>query len=119
MRKLVVLAAAAAICGGCAGCFTSASAYTQRVDPDGTRTVSKVSVIGTGDKASDVVTEGLFADGEPNDLGAGVNKANVRQESTGTDQTLEGLSKLILTLVQAYTAFQTAGAAAVAPPVAP
>ena len=61
MKKLIMFAAMLAAVGMVAGCFTSAKAYT-KVHPDGTRE-SLVRVVGTGDKASEVAAEGLFADG--------------------------------------------------------
>jgi len=69
MKKLIMFAALAAVAGMVAGCFTSAAAYTKKTLVDGTVTESRVSVIGTGDKASQVAAEGMFADGDVNDLG--------------------------------------------------
>lgn len=73
MKKLMMFAACAAMTGMVAGCFTSATAYTETKHADGSVTVSRVNVIGTGDKASEIAAEGLFADGAADDLGAGVN----------------------------------------------
>ena len=96
MKKLMMGAVVLAACGMVAGCFTSATAYTEKTNPDGTKTVSRVSVIGTGDKASQVAAEGLFADGTQEDLGAGVKTASASQTSTGIDGTLNGLANILL-----------------------
>ena len=48
MKKLISVAAVSA-CWMLAGCFTSATAYTETTHADGSVTVSKVKVIGTGD----------------------------------------------------------------------
>ncbi len=95
MKTLISVAAILAACGMVAGCFTSATAYTEKTNPDGTKTVSRVSVIGTGDKASQVAAEGLFADGAADDLGAGVKTASANQKSTGIKETLEGMGVLL------------------------
>jgi len=95
MKKLMMTAAVLAACGMVAGCFTAATAWTERTNPDGTKTVSKVRVIGTGDKASEVAAEGLFADGTTDDLGAGVKTASANQQSTGIKETLEGMGVLL------------------------
>jgi hypothetical protein len=100
MKKLMMTAAVLAACGMVAGCFTSATAWTERTNPDGTKTVSKVSVIGTGDKASQVAAEGLFADGMPEDLGAGVKTASANQTSTGIDGTVSALGSLMSGMAQ-------------------
>lgn len=92
--SIMVLAAALAVT---TGCFTSAGARTKKtVAPDGTVTLeSDVKIIGTGDKVSQVATEGLFADGGEDDLGAGVKKASASQQSTGIDGTLKGVGDLL------------------------
>ena len=95
MKKLISVAAMLAAVGMVAGCFTSATAYTEKTNPDGTKTVSRVKVIGTGDKASKVAAEGLFADGTQEDLGAGVKTASASQQSTGIKETLEGMGALL------------------------
>lgn len=84
------------------GCFTSATAHTRRVTAkDGVVTVeSDVRIIGTGDKASQVAADGMFADGTDNDLGAGVKKASAAQESTGIEGTLKGMGSLMSGLSQ-------------------
>lgn len=96
MKKSVwmVAAACAAMVGMVAGCFTSAKAYT-RVHPDGTRE-SLVRVVGTGDKASEIAAEGLFADGSESDFGAGVEQAKANQQSTGIKEAFEGVNGLLL-----------------------
>jgi len=111
MKKLMMFAAMLAAVGMAAGCFTSATAYTEKTNPDGTKTVSRVSVIGTGDKASQVAAEGLFADGAADDLGAGVKTASANQKSTGIDGTLKGVGDLlggIAAVMRAYPAVPSA-----------
>ena len=111
MKTLISVAAILAACGMVAGCFTSATAYTEKTNPDGTKTVSRVSVIGTGDKASQVAADGLFADGTQEDLGAGVKTASANQKSTGIDGTLKGVGDLlcgIAAVMQAYPAVPSA-----------
>ena len=95
MKRVMMMVAAVSACGMLAGCFTSATAYTEKTNPDGTKTVSRVSVIGTGDKASQVAAEGLFADGAADDLGAGVKSASANQKSSGVKETLEGMGVLL------------------------
>ena len=95
MRTLISVAAMLAAVGMVAGCFTSATAYTETKHTDGSVTVSKVKIIGTGDKASDIAAEGLFADGTQEDLGAGVRTASATQQSTGVKETLEGMGVLL------------------------
>ena len=91
--SIMIMVAMAAI----TGCLTSATAYTKRTTAkDGTTTIeSNVRIIGTGDKASEVAAEGLFADGADDDLGAGVKKAQASQQSTGIEGTLNGLGGLM------------------------
>ena len=93
--KMMMFAALAAVTGMVAGCFTSATAFTKKTAPDGTVTESKVKIIGTGDKASQIAAEGLFADGAAEDLGAGVKTASASQQSTGIKETLEGMGVLL------------------------
>jgi len=90
----------------CSGCFTSATAYTKKTSPDGTVTESKVKIVGTGDKASQIAAEGLFADGAAEDLGAGVKTASSSQQSTGIDGTLNGLGSLMGGMAQFMAAAQ-------------
>jgi len=87
----VILAAVAFV----AGCLTRATAYTKTTHKDGSVTESVVSVFGTGDKASEIAAEGLFADGTAEDLVAGVKNAKASQQSTGIDGTLTGLGTLM------------------------
>ena len=95
MKKAMMFAALAAVVGMVAGCFTSATAYTKKTAPDGTVTESNVKIVGTGDKASQIAAEGLFADGASDDLGAGVKTASASQQSTGIKETLEGMGVLL------------------------
>ena len=95
MKKMMMFAALAAVVGMTAGCFTSATAYTETKHADGSVTVSRVNVIGTGDKASQVAADGLFADGTQEDLGAGVKTASATQQSSGVKETLEGMGVLL------------------------
>jgi hypothetical protein len=62
--------------------------------------MSKVKIIGTGDKASQIASEGLFADGTAEDLGAGVKTASASQTSTGIDGTLAGLGTVLQGMAQ-------------------
>lgn len=79
------------------GCMSSATAWTEkRTTKDGVIIErSKVSIIGTGDKASQIASEGVFADGGIDDLGAGVKKASASQQSSGIDGTLRGIGELL------------------------
>jgi len=116
MKKLMMMfAAMLAAVGMIAGCFTSATAYTEKTDPDGTKTVSRVSVIGTGDKASQVAADGLFADGTQDDLGAGVKTASANQKSTGIDGTLKGVGDLLGGIAAVMQAYPAAGAVPAVP----
>ena len=115
MKMMMTVAAMLAAVGMVAGCFTSATAYTETKHTDGSVTVSKVKIIGTGDKASQVAADGLFADGTQEDLGAGVKTASANQKSTGIDGTLKGVGDLlggIAAVMQAYPAVPTAAAGA-------
>ena len=118
MKKLMMAAAVLAACGMVAGCFTSATAWTRKTDTKGNVTESRVSVIGTGDKASQVAAEGLFADGASDDLGAGVKTASASQQSTGIKETLEGVGSLLGGLGAFMARAQGAPVTAIAP-VAP
>ena len=100
MKKLIMFAAMLAAVGMVAGCFTSATAYTETKHADGSVTVSKVKVIGTGDKASQVAADGLFADGTQEDLGAGVKTASANQKSSGVDGTINALGSLMSIMAQ-------------------
>lgn len=92
MCSIMILAAAMAVV---TGCFTSATAYTKKTAADGVVTESKCSIIGTGDKVSQIAADGLFADGTTEDLGAGVKKASASQQSTGIGETLNGIGALL------------------------
>ena len=120
MKKLISVAAVLAAVGMLAGCFTSATAYTETTHADGSVTVSKVKVIGTGDKASQIASEGLFADGTADDLGAGVKTASASQTSTGIDGTVNALGGLMVGMAQFMAASQSvpAAKAQIATPVA-
>ena len=89
-------------------CFTSASARTKKIAPDGTVTESCVKLIGTGDKASQIAAEGMLADGTDADFSAGVRNAAAEQKSTGIDGALKGLSELMIGAAQFAQAIQNA-----------
>lgn len=110
MTMMMILAAVAFV----SGCLTRATAYTKTTHKDGSVTESVVSVFGTGDKASEIAAEGLFADGTAEDLGAGVKNAKAIQQSTGIDGTLTGLGTLMqgmATFMASAQGMKTAGAA--------
>lgn len=111
MKRVMMMVAAVSACGMLAGCFTSATAYTETKHTDGRVTVSKVKIIGTGDKASEIAAEGLFADGTASDLGAGVKNASASQASTGIDGTLAGLGTVLQGMAQFMAAAHVAGIA--------
>ena len=119
MKTLISVAAVLAACGMVAGCFTSATAYTEKTNPDGTKTVSRVKIIGTGDKASQVAADGLYADGAVDDLGAGVKKASANQKSTGIDGTLKGVGDLLGGIAAVMQAYPAAGTVPAVPAVQP
>jgi len=119
MKKLISVAAVLAAVGMVAGCFTSATAYTETKHADGSVTVSRVNVIGTGDKASEIAAEGLFADGTADDLGAGVKTASASQTSTGIDGTLAGLGTVLQGMAQFMAAAHVAGNGTQSASVAP
>ena len=100
MKKVMAFAALAVCVSMVSGCFTRAVAYTVTHNKDGSVTESRVSIVGTGDKASEIAAEGLFADGAPEDLGAGVKNAKASQQSTGIKETLEGVGALIGPIAQ-------------------
>lgn len=109
MKKLMTAFAMLAAVSLIAGCFTSATARTKRtVAKDGVVTLeSEVSIVGTGDKASEVAAEGLFADGTSEDLGSGVKNAKTSQQSTGIEGTLNGLGDLMGGMAQFMLATQS------------
>ena len=100
MKQFMSIMAVLCILVFIAGCLTRASAYTKKTLPDGTVTESRSSVIGTGDKASEVAAEGLFADGTDSDLGAGFKNAKASQQSTGIDGSLNSLANLVNALAR-------------------
>ena len=106
MKKLIVIAALAAVTGMRTGCLTRATAYTKTTNKDGSVTESRVSIVGTGDKASEVAAEGLFADGTADDLGAGVKNAKAAQQSTGIDGSLNAMGLLCGNIAQLMAASQ-------------
>ena len=110
MTMMMILAAVAFV----SGCLTRGSAYTKKTLPDGTVTESRASIIGIGDKAAEVAANGLFADGNDDDLGAGFKDASAKQQSTGIDGTLTGLGTLMqgmATFMASSQGLKTAGAA--------
>lgn len=117
MKKMMMFAALAAVVGMTAGCFTKAVAYT-KTNPDGSKE-SRVTIVGTGDKASQVAAEGLFADGAADDLGAGVRTASASQTSTGIDGTLKGVGDLLGGIAAVMQAYPAAGAVPAVPAVQP
>lgn len=113
MKKMMMMAALAAVAGMTAGCFTKAVAYT-KTNPDGSKE-SRVTIVGTGDKAAQIAAEGLFADGMQEDLGAGVKKASATQQSTGIKETLEGMGVLLTGIGTLVAKTQGLPVAAIAP----
>ncbi len=109
--SIMILAAVSVI----TGCFTSATAYTKKTSADGVVTESKCSIIGTGDKVSQIAADGLFADGTTEDLGAGVKKASASQQSTGIGETLTGMGNLMASMAKVMAASQ-GGPVVSAPP---
>lgn len=97
MKKLMTIAVLFSVMMAVTGCLTRASAHTKKTVYSDGRVVyeSDTSIIGTGDKASQVAGEGMFADGTEEDLGAGFKKGNASQQSTGIGETLNGLGALM------------------------
>lgn len=118
MKKLCISTMLVSMIGLC-GCFTAAKAYTKKTNADGVVTESFVSVSGTGDKASQIAAEGLFADGADDDLGAGVKNAAASQKSTGIDGTLSGMGDMFMGMAQLMSAMQTMQVPAAPPAAAP
>lgn len=106
-QKLMALTAMLAMAFYATGCFTVATASTETKNPDGTYAISKVKVLGTGDKASEVAADGLFADGDPGALGAGVEKAKAKQESTGVEGTIAAMGNLMSGMAQFMVAVRS------------
>lgn len=108
MKKLYSLFAIVCALSVLTGCFTKAAAHAKKtVALDGTITLeSDISIIGTGDKASQVAAEGMFADGADDALGAGVKNAKASQQSTGIKETFEGMGAFMGGLGQFMAASQ-------------
>jgi hypothetical protein len=108
MKKLFTICALIAATACLSGCFTKAAAHAKKTTaPDGTLTLeSDISIIGTGDKASQVAAEGMFADGADDTLGAGVKNAKASQQSTGIKETFEGMGTFMGGLGQFMAASQ-------------
>ena len=104
MKKTTVVSIMAALMAAACftGCLTRASADAEKtVYPDGRVTYrSRTSIIGTGDKASDVAGKGMFADGNEDELGAGFKEAAASQQSTGIGETLTGMGSLMSGMAQ-------------------
>lgn len=99
MKKAIVTITAGLILAVTStGCFTSAGAITERYEGGKLASRSKVSVIGTGDKASQIATSGLFADGGDGDLGAGLHDATASQQSSGIDGAIRSVAEIALLL---------------------
>lgn len=94
----LVALALVAVSGVTAGCYTKAVAFS-RVHPDGVREC-EMRVIGTGDKASQVAADGMFADGSLDDFGAGVRSTSASQQSSGVDGTINALGSLMSIMAQ-------------------
>lgn len=119
MKKSIMIMVASimlVMIGMVAGCYTSATAYTKNTLPDGTVVESNVKIIGTGDKASQIAAEGMFADGTVEDLGAGFKNANASQESTGIQGTLAGMGTLMTGMAEFMKAAQQVNPATIAVP---
>lgn len=84
--RIVMLLLLASLLAGCLA--KSTSNYTR--SPDGVIKAS-VTVIGTGDKVSEVAAEGLFADED----GAGVAKSNASQQSSGIAESLQAFAQAL------------------------
>lgn len=108
MKKLMTMAGLFAVLAAMTGCLTRASAHTKKTVYSDGRVVyeSYTSIIGTGDKASEVAGDGMFADGTEEDLGAGFKKGSASQQSTGIKETLEGVGALIGPIAQLAAASQ-------------
>ena len=97
MKKFITMVGLFAVMMAMTGCLTRASAHTKKTVYSDGRVVyeSDTSIIGTGDKASEVAGEGMFADGTEEDLGAGFKKGNASQQSTGIAETLGGVAQVL------------------------
>ena len=77
-----------------AGCFSrSVATYEER---EGFKK-STIRLAGTGDKASEIAAEGLFADED----GAGVSKANASQQSSGIADSMRAFGDMTGVIAQA------------------
>ena len=77
-----------------AGCFSrSVATYEER---EGLK-MSTIRLVGTGDKASEIAAEGLFADED----GAGLSKANASQQSTGIAESFRAFGDMTGVIAQA------------------
>lgn len=101
------------------GCLTRASAHTKKtIYADGrVEYVADTSIVGTGDKASQVAGEGMYADGAETDLGAGFKKGNASQQSTGIGDALTGLGSLLRGLAE-FEKAKASGGVLSTPPLA-
>ena len=116
MHKAIISVMMVAALAAVTGCFTAASAHTKKTTKDGSVIESYVSVVGTGDKVSQIAAEGMFADGTEEDLGSGFKKANASQQSTGIAETLGGVGTLLGNVAKVVAASQgVPTATAVAP----
>ena len=109
---VVMLAVGFVVMIACTGCFTAANALTEKFDPETGKRIarSRVNVVGTGDKASQIAAEGMYADGEEDDLGAGVRKATASQESSGMGEVARVLAGALLTVTTGREAAIVPGA---------
>lgn len=98
------------------GCATKAKAVAKKIiHPDGTvEFYSETSIMSTGDKASEVAADGMFADGTEEDLGSGFKKASGKQESTGIEGTLKGMGDFMTGMAKFMAVAQTGGIAPIA-----
>jgi hypothetical protein len=108
MKKLFMLAGLVTLMLA-TGCLTSATATSEKTSPDGTITKSSVRILGTGDKASQVAAEGMFADSANGDEGAGVRNAKASQQSTGIKEAFEGFGTVIGPIADAIARSQGVG----------
>lgn len=112
MKKLTTIVMMLTAMAVMTGCLTNAGAKTRTKTTtltDGTvieERESEVSVLGTGDKVSQIAADGMFADGTSEDLGAGVKKASASQQSTGIGETLTGLGSIMKGMAEYAAATQ-------------
>ena len=111
MKKIFGLKMFAALVAVSAGMFigcASTKAYTITKNTDGSTTKSYVSVTGLGDKAAAVAAEGVFADGNKDDLGAGLKNATASQKSSGADKVIAALGTALVSVVTAQPGTRSA-----------